>query len=144
MILRQPRSTRTDTLFPYTTLFRSAQHLPLRLGEIADAGNIGLPPAIDLHRPDQRVSPTVPQRFEHARVRHPAGVAAAFVIFRTDHGRLFYQIGLAVGDHQLRAVRPLGPPLTDSHDGADSSTEKPRLGTSWSVSVDLGCRRSSK
>src|SRR3546814_19243626 len=23
MILRQPRSTRTDTLFPYTTLFRS-------------------------------------------------------------------------------------------------------------------------
>src|SRR3546814_4072783 len=54
-----------------------AQHLPLRLGEIADAGNIGLPPAIDLHRPDQRVSPTVPQRFEHARVRHPAGVAAA-------------------------------------------------------------------
>src|SRR3546814_3275027 len=26
MIRRQPRSTRTDTLFPYTTLFRS--HLP--------------------------------------------------------------------------------------------------------------------
>src|SRR3546814_10172605 len=25
MILRPPRSTRTDTLFPYTTLFRSAQ-----------------------------------------------------------------------------------------------------------------------
>src|SRR3546814_1571410 len=28
MIRRPPRSTRTDTLFPYTTLFRSA-HLPL-------------------------------------------------------------------------------------------------------------------
>src|SRR3546814_8008281 len=27
MILRPPRSTRTDTLFPYTTLFRSAQDL---------------------------------------------------------------------------------------------------------------------
>src|SRR3546814_7973624 len=26
MILRPPRSTRTDTLFPYTTLFRSADH----------------------------------------------------------------------------------------------------------------------
>src|SRR3546814_9289840 len=26
MILRPPRSTRTDTLFPYTTLFRSARH----------------------------------------------------------------------------------------------------------------------
>src|SRR3546814_11832551 len=26
MILRPPRSTRTDTLFPYTTLFRSREH----------------------------------------------------------------------------------------------------------------------
>src|SRR3546814_15540510 len=30
MIRRPPRSTRTDTLFPYTTLFRS--HLPLLFG----------------------------------------------------------------------------------------------------------------
>src|SRR3546814_3005726 len=29
MILRPPRSTRTDTLFPYTTLFRSARSLSL-------------------------------------------------------------------------------------------------------------------
>src|SRR3546814_4401509 len=29
MIRRPPRSTRTDTLFPYTTLFRSAQLAPL-------------------------------------------------------------------------------------------------------------------
>src|SRR3546814_18679598 len=28
MIRRPPRSTRTDTLFPYTTLFRSRQHRP--------------------------------------------------------------------------------------------------------------------
>src|SRR3546814_9628693 len=28
MIRRPPRSTRTDTLFPYTTLFRSAVHVP--------------------------------------------------------------------------------------------------------------------
>src|SRR3546814_17089631 len=49
MIRRPPRSTRTDTLFPYTTLFRSprlarqhsprsaadpAQHRPARAGEI--------------------------------------------------------------------------------------------------------------
>src|SRR3546814_11127309 len=27
MILRPPRSTRTDTLFPYTTLFRSANQI---------------------------------------------------------------------------------------------------------------------
>src|SRR3546814_5876262 len=37
MIRRPPRSTRTDTLFPYTTLFRSAHvahvDLPRRVGE---------------------------------------------------------------------------------------------------------------
>src|SRR3546814_12075152 len=32
MIRRPPRSTRTDTLFPYTTLFRSERsHLPLKI-----------------------------------------------------------------------------------------------------------------
>src|SRR3546814_2206970 len=31
MIRRPPRSTRTDTLFPYTTLFRSGVGLPLAL-----------------------------------------------------------------------------------------------------------------
>src|SRR3546814_10496477 len=30
MIRRPPRSTRTDTLFPYTTLFRSDEGAPLR------------------------------------------------------------------------------------------------------------------
>src|SRR3546814_10630568 len=35
MIRRPPRSTRTDTLFPYTTLFRS--HRPHALGEMAGA-----------------------------------------------------------------------------------------------------------
>src|SRR3546814_12711679 len=30
MIRRPPRSTRTDTLFPYTTLFRSDEHLDRR------------------------------------------------------------------------------------------------------------------
>src|SRR3546814_4631612 len=29
MIRRPPRSTRTDTLFPYTTLFRSSKHLQI-------------------------------------------------------------------------------------------------------------------
>src|SRR3546814_5750708 len=29
MIRRPPRSTRTDTLFPYTTLFRSGKNFPI-------------------------------------------------------------------------------------------------------------------
>src|SRR3546814_5645992 len=36
MMRRPPRSTRTDTLFPYTTLFRSAVHPgPVQIGEAA-------------------------------------------------------------------------------------------------------------
>src|SRR3546814_8446144 len=35
MIRRPPRSTRTDTLFPYTTLFRSGTAADCRLGSIA-------------------------------------------------------------------------------------------------------------
>src|SRR3546814_14412356 len=34
MILRPPRSTRTDTLFPYTTLFRSEDQAPPRYAAI--------------------------------------------------------------------------------------------------------------
>src|SRR3546814_7293505 len=37
MIRRPPRSTRTDTLFPYTTLFRSVDALLLRPGGLDDA-----------------------------------------------------------------------------------------------------------
>src|SRR3546814_6847728 len=38
MIRRPPRSTRTDTLFPYTTLFRSGLHVATGSVELGDAG----------------------------------------------------------------------------------------------------------
>src|SRR3546814_11000058 len=41
MIRRPPRSTRTDTLFPYTTLFRSVQRLQVAVAQaetLHDAG----------------------------------------------------------------------------------------------------------
>src|SRR3546814_6099845 len=41
MILRPPRATRTDTLFPYTTLFRSSDLEPLtRLHDMDEIGGI--------------------------------------------------------------------------------------------------------
>src|SRR3546814_12926648 len=48
MLRRPPRSTRTDTLFPYTTLFRS-DIFELRLLEIGDNIKIG-----DWHDVEQR------------------------------------------------------------------------------------------
>src|SRR3546814_1999295 len=41
MIRRPPRSTRTDTLFPYTTLFRSVEEIAVGLGATG-AGRIGV------------------------------------------------------------------------------------------------------
>src|SRR3546814_1174120 len=38
MIRRPPRSTRTDTLFPYTTLFRSLRRRLLLVGDVRDVG----------------------------------------------------------------------------------------------------------
>src|SRR3546814_20697760 len=52
MIRRPPRATRTDTPFPYTTLFRSAKILFKAVGEIApERNNLLRRPAlgIDLH-----------------------------------------------------------------------------------------------
>src|SRR3546814_9661577 len=51
MTRRQPRSTRTDTLFPYTTLFRSAEAL-------SDPGILRFVPAID--RPPHPLGEMVP------------------------------------------------------------------------------------
>src|SRR3546814_3086407 len=40
MIRRPPRSTRTDTLFPYTTLFRSGRRNEQRRGELVQLANV--------------------------------------------------------------------------------------------------------
>src|SRR3546814_13670442 len=62
MIRRPPRSTRTDTLFPYTTLFRSAgrvDRLLVRSVEKHGADDLAIQLAVHLY--DQRI---VFQRFE--------------------------------------------------------------------------------
>src|SRR3546814_8247606 len=43
MIRRPPRSTRTDTLFPYTTLFRSDEDRGAAIGGVAIDGRLGRP-----------------------------------------------------------------------------------------------------
>src|SRR3546814_15057356 len=65
MIRRPPRSTRTDTLFPYPTLFRSHQALQFGMGE--DDPAVG--PAQHLGRRRQAVVPE-----EEAWLRRHEGV----------------------------------------------------------------------
>src|SRR3546814_5298964 len=48
MLLRPPRSTRTDTLFPYTTLFRSVQRLRPGAGEQRGVDVVEPPVGVDV------------------------------------------------------------------------------------------------
>src|SRR3546814_6443128 len=75
MIRRPPRSTRTDTLFPYTTLFRSERlrfdyqkTLAARLGYADDDRNLGVEQMMqDFYRAAaivRRVNDRLLQRFE--------------------------------------------------------------------------------
>src|SRR3546814_18393764 len=56
MIRRPPRSTRTDTLFPYTTLFRSPVGIVQHDAEIADAPDAGFRTYRRLARLDPRIA----------------------------------------------------------------------------------------
>src|SRR3546814_1633176 len=60
MILRPPRSTRTDTLFPYTTLFRSVHHPDRRLpdsgGHPVGESDRRADPAADVRRSEEHTS----------------------------------------------------------------------------------------
>src|SRR3546814_20512153 len=47
MLRRPPRSTRTDTLFPYTTLFRSGEHASVLLPESEKSRVAGLWELVD-------------------------------------------------------------------------------------------------
>src|SRR3546814_11437471 len=77
MIRRPPRSTRTDTLFPYTTLFRSAllaragRRRTTRARSAASVFVVSSPPAAAFVAPEWRaVEPLVhaPEAVEAARV----------------------------------------------------------------------------
>src|SRR3546814_4401379 len=79
MIRRPPRSTRTDTLFPYTTLFRSQPRVPgpaatvgkssrlkplLQEPAQARSGRVNTEPPRPPRRPDTRARPPPARRSE--------------------------------------------------------------------------------
>src|SRR3546814_645749 len=78
MIRRPPRSTRTDTLFPYTTLFRSEP------GAAACAGGVGQ--HVDAGHLD-RALVGLEQRGEDP---HRCGLAGAVRAEQAEHGTLRY------------------------------------------------------
>src|SRR3546814_3160491 len=80
MIRRPPGATRTDTLFPYTTLFRSPGEVEIARDEDADAGSL---PDAERRRNLRRRHRRVPagkgtgQRDDHRIPRRARGEIAA-------------------------------------------------------------------
>src|SRR3546814_10118979 len=71
MIRRPPRSTRTDTLFPYTTLFRSAGGFPEVSRRTAGRGLVASLPPEGRKRPYRRYLPLRQQPASGRQARRP-------------------------------------------------------------------------
>src|SRR3546814_14006699 len=116
MLRRPPRSTRTDTLFPYTTLFRSGSQIVRSDGEAAVAA------------PEEQQRRAVVLDVE---VAHPAH--HAHVVARVDH-----RVAVAVDPREHSTEqRGSGSGLVPG----DADRKSDVSGKSVSVRVDLGGRR---
>src|SRR3546814_17927614 len=86
MIRRPPRSTRTDTLFPYTTLFRSA-----RVSGRLEARTLKAPPSLPLGGAGGKIAAL--------RAHHAEALAA-----RRLHDPPALHLGDALGAERLQAL----------------------------------------
>src|SRR3546814_14442756 len=132
MLRRPPISTRTDTLFPYTTLFRS--HLLLGAGEdLAAFATLGLEAVVDDARADLDQLP------QHRLVAHDLGVGGDVGGRRRGAGE-FDQVGPA-GNLLGQALglepfaegqRVVGPVLfRNPADRAVDRSERRHVGEGW-------------
>src|SRR3546814_13556074 len=77
MIRRPPRSTRTDTLFPYTTLFRSAPTHGRQNGGFGENLRIGTDRDLEILRPHAVVDQRLLERRGVTAARHHRSDRAA-------------------------------------------------------------------
>src|SRR3546814_4114102 len=110
MIRRPPRSTRTDTLFPYTTLFRSLSFVVLQPNDDVDAGHLGAG-----RRRRQAVEM---DQFARNVLKAPA----AFVVEVVMVGDVGVEVGTPGLDHHLAQQAGFGELMQAVVDGDRKST----------------------
>src|SRR3546814_16352651 len=121
MIRRPPRSTRTDTLFPYTTLFRSWHQLMQRFG----SGEAALDALPDLVLRGGAGKPRIaPAEVAEREIERVAALGARHIFSDED-----------AYSPMLREVEG-APPVVDRRSVVS--------GKGVAVRVDLGCRRDLK
>src|SRR3546814_18586917 len=93
MIRRPPRSTRTDTLFPYTTLFRSHR---IGLGTAVDRQRALVERGADL-RDRRELEPVIDDMLVHIVGEHPhVGVAFDDLAQRSEERRVGKELSVRV------------------------------------------------
>src|SRR3546814_16238532 len=108
MIRRPPRSTRTDTLFPYTTLFRSAE----RPGKTDDAGQQPIGGDLDVDEHELAGNPCSQRELALDLRRRQTGVAA---LHEEAAARLAPVLAVELGhDCQHLGAQPAGEPTPRS------------------------------
>src|SRR3546814_19623947 len=75
MIRRPPRSTRTDTLFPYTTLFRSASETSEAAIEAASLSELNNSAAPKRSQKKFFTPPAIPERPSESLAGEPTSIA---------------------------------------------------------------------
>src|SRR3546814_11781570 len=122
MIRRPPRSTRTDTLFPYTTLFRSprraadrARGEPRRDRRLYEAQHHREPELLD--RADGRRAEAAPRR-------------------RQDHARRRLDLSIGVGRGQVGHGVPVEPAAPDLRPPRKDDRKSTGYGKGGSEDVD--------
>src|SRR3546814_20388836 len=102
MIRRPPRSTRTDTLFPYTTLFRSQPLVTAVRNLVINDGGDGGPTFLDAHNAEwMRPQEACARRLPLAPVSTLCRLALVFAPARLGHVRRSI-----ASRHMLRYARP--------------------------------------
>src|SRR3546814_7116142 len=118
MYRRPPRSTRTDTLFPYTTLFRSALALP---GHV-EARKLAVSPLADV------------------RVLHPCSRVNWPSLLDNDGRRALHE-----QDQLLQERQPHGRLLPVVRHGRRQILSRHKVGTVWcAAATDTGDRQSTR
>src|SRR3546814_5697977 len=123
MIRRPPRSTRTDTLFPYTTLFRSHPGRPHQLVRID-----GDEPAAAAHRRARSLDPAMPALRGHRAGAH----------------RLLSRAFRAAHDRRRGRPRPRLDPDAAREPGSRSEEHTSELQSLMRISYAVFCLKKKK
>src|SRR3546814_17777733 len=133
MILRPPRSTRTDTLFPYTTLFRSTRNQPINeITALLSGSQVSNPASMSGPSPQTQVGGVdyaglVNQNYQNQMNAYGAKMGGLFGLAGSRGGAAI------MSDRRPKAeIQPVGKP--------DKERKRVVKGKSEAVGVETGGR----